>query len=190
VNCSLLAQLAATKSIPDRADIEGWYKVYFKTLTHLGWVIQERGFSEHREAGADFETHQAILSVAATLLGPAATALAAIKSTLDAMKAMANGKWITIFKRDSQTAREARFQVTLAEPSKNGGCLIALMAFDLRATAMLTQVLFFKFKSSDVVLRHASGRVTINMDVLQKVRGKIAERLIAYTQNYVENLAI
>src|SRR5262245_47998175 len=54
MNCSLLAQLAANQRVPSHDDIRAWYEAYFDTLTHLGWVMQERGFSEHHEAGDDF----------------------------------------------------------------------------------------------------------------------------------------
>src|SRR5437879_8363572 len=90
VNCSLLAQLAANRRVPSRDDIRAWYDVYFDTLTHLGWATQERGFSEHRETGDDFEAHDAILAVASVVLGPATTALAVAASTLHAMKSMSD----------------------------------------------------------------------------------------------------
>ena len=68
-----------------------------------------------------------------------------IQSTLDAMKSMSDGPWMTVFKRESQTAKAVRFQITLVEPTQDGGLMVALMAFELEATATLTQVLFFKF---------------------------------------------
>jgi hypothetical protein len=190
VNCSLLAQLAANKRVPKRENLRAWYESYFETLTHLGWVIQEKGFAQHRETADDFEANQAILSVATVLLGPGTAALAVIQSTLDAMKSMSDGPWMTVFKRESQTARAARFQITLVEPTPQDGSMVTLMAFELEATATLTQVLFFKFRSSDVMLRHASGRVTINTEVLAAVRPAIAEKIAAYTGNYVAALTI
>lgn len=190
VNCTLLAQLAANKRVPQRDEIRAWYETYFDTLTHLGWVVQARGFSEHRETGNDFEAHQAILSVAAVVLGPATTALAVVQSTLNAMKSMSDGPWMTIFKRESQTARAARFQVTLAAPASEGASMVSLMSFDLVAKANLTQVLFVKYRSTDVTLRHASGQVTIDTDVLAAVRPAIAQKIAAYTQSYVDTLPI
>src|ERR1700682_436711 len=184
VNCSLLAQLAANRRVPTREDIRSWYEVYFDTLTHLGWATQERGFSEHRESGNDFEAHQAILAIAAVILGPAATALAVVQTTLNAMKSMSDGPWMTIFNRESQTAKAARFQVTVAEPRTKGGAMISLMAFELEAKRALTQVLFFKFRSTDVTLRHASGRVTVDTSMLEAVGPAIAKKVSAFTRNY------
>jgi hypothetical protein len=190
VNCSLLAQLAANKAISNRDDIRAWYKAYFDTLSHLGWVIQERGFAQYRENGDDFEANKAVLSVAAVLFGAAPAALAVVQSTLNAMKSMAVGPWITIFRRESQSAKAARFQITLVEPTRDNGFTVALMAFELEATAELTQVLFFKFRSSEVTLRHASGRVTIDADILTTVRSAISEKISAYTRNYIADLPL
>jgi hypothetical protein len=190
VNCSLLAQLAANRRIPSREDIRAWYEVYFDTLTNLGWAMQERGFSEHHEAGDDFETNQAILSVAAVLLGPGSTALAVVATTLNAMKTMANGPWITVFERESQAAKSARFQVTVAEPGSESGSTISLMAFELDARSTLLQVLFFKFRSADVTLRHASGKVTIETNLLEALRPAITSKVEAFARDYVEALLI
>ena len=53
------------------------------------------------------------MKVAASLLGPAATTLAVVQATLDALKSMsADSPWITLFNRESQSAKTARFQVT------------------------------------------------------------------------------
>ena len=178
------------KQVPDRAKLRDWYDCYFDTLTRVGWIVQEKGFVDHKEAGDDFEVDKAILVVATAVLGPAATALAVIKSTLDAMKSMARGRWITIFKRESEAAKVARFQVTLAQPSAGGRSTIALMAFELESRVNLTQVLFFKFRSSDVTLRHASGQVTINLELMAKVRASIAAKVLAYTQDFIDDLPI
>ena len=190
VNCSLLAQLAANKAVLSREDIRAWYEAYFDALSHLGWVIQERGFAQYRESGDDFEANKAVLSIAAALFGAAPASLAVIQSTLDAMKSMARGPWITIFRRESQSAKAARFQITLAEPARGNGFTVALMAFELEATAALAQALFFKFRSNEVTLRHASGRVTIDADVLMAVRSAIAEKISAYTRNYIADLPL
>lgn len=190
VNSLLLAQLAANQKAA-RDNLREWNDAYFNTLGNLGWVIQERNFSEHRESGDDFEAHQAILSIATVILGPAAPALAVVQSTLQAMKAMSDGSWMKIFKRESQAApKSPHFQITAAEKMAGGGVRISLMFFELEAKSTLTQILFFKFRSADVTFRHASGRVMIDAKVLNSVRGVMAKRLSAYTRHYVENVPI
>ncbi len=190
MHSALLAQLAANRKVPSRDRVEDWYEAYFDVLEQIGWVIQDRAFSEHREGGDTFEAHQAILTVAATILGPATTALAVVTSTLDAMKQMSEGPWMTIFQQESQSAKAARFQVTVAEPASAGGVTISLMAFTLKASAQLTQVLFFKFRSLDAVLRHSSGKVAIDQQLLSAVAPAIARKVGDHVGSYVENIPI
>lgn len=116
VNCALLAQLAADKNVSDKNDIFKWYDSYFDVLTNLGWVIQDKGFCSYEEKADGMKMHEAILKVAAVVLGAAPAALAIVTSTIEAMKSMDNDNpWITIFDRESQSAETAKFQITLVE---------------------------------------------------------------------------
>ena len=134
-NSSLLAQLMAKNAVPDPTDIDAWYRVYFDTLTQVGWNIQDLEFKQYEEESESFNAHEAILKVAATLLaGAPPAALALVQTTLQALQSMdANNPWITIFSRESQSAQVARFQVSLAEQDPAGQFLVRTMAFALKA---------------------------------------------------------
>jgi peptidoglycan hydrolase-like protein with peptidoglycan-binding domain len=190
VNSSLLAQLVANKNVPNQEDrILEWYDAYFTALTRIGWVAQARQFVKHIERSENISAHEAIIAVATTLLGPNVAALAVVKATLDALKSMDQGSpWITLFNRESQHARSARFQITLAEQGEGGQFLVTLMAFALNANADLTQVLFFKFQKNEIKLEHASGSVTINSVVLAAIRESLEKKLASVAQNYVLGL--
>lgn len=189
VNSSLLAQLATKKKVSDPTMVYDWYNSYFDILTNIGWVIQDQSFATYSEESAGFEAHQAILDVAAVLLGPAATTMAIVKATLDALKSMSsNSPWITVFNRESQAANTAHFQITLAEKSPDDQFIVSLMAFGLEAKATLTQVLFFKARSNEATLKHYSGKVTINGHVLSNVREAIKNRIAGFAKDYVEAL--
>jgi hypothetical protein len=186
VNASLLAQLVATKRVPDPTNIQAWYDAYFEVLTNLGFAIQDRQFAEYTEDSEDFKAHEAIINIASTLLGGAPMALALIKTTLEALKT--DGPWLTLFTRESQSAKTAKFQVTLGEPGQGDQFLVSLMAFALTARANLTQLLIFKVRSNDATLKHVSGKVTINPEVLTNVRDDVSRRLVKYAKAYVEAL--
>ncbi len=189
VNCALLAQLAADSKVKDRAKLIDWYDVYFDVLTNLGWVIQDKGFAAYEEEANGLEAHEAILKVATVLLGATPTALAIVTSTIEAMKSMdADNPWITIFDRESRSAEAARFQIALAEQDANGQFMVSMMAFALKAEFALTQVLFLKIRAENVSLKHRSGSVTINEDVLAGVRDKIRAKLIGRTSGFVDAL--
>ena len=150
IDSSLLAQLVAKQKVGDPSRIYDWYDAYFDVLTNIGWVVQDRSFAEYHEQHANFDAHQAILVVATALMGAAPTALALVKTTLDALQSMdASSPWITIFNREGQTARTARFQISLAEQDPNGQFFVTLMAFGLEAKSTITQVLFFRSRASE-----------------------------------------
>jgi hypothetical protein len=189
INSSLLAQLAAKKKVSDPARIYEWYETYFDVLTNLGWVVQDRGFAEYEESAENFEAHKAILAVAAVVLGAAPTALAIVTSTINALHSMDTSRpWITIFNRESQKARTARFQISLAEQDAEGQFFVNLMAFGLEASTDVTQVLFFRVKKQSAKLQHYSGRVTINTPVLDDIRDAIKAKLVGQAKAYVSQL--
>lgn len=186
---SLLAQLVAKRRVPDPADVDAWYREYFDTLTQVGWVVQETNFAEYREASQNFEAHKAILAVATALMGAAPAGLALLKTTLEALQSMdADNPWITIFSRESQSARVARFQVSLAEQAPDGQFIVRTMAFALKAQSEITQVLFFKARSSEAQLRHYSGNVTINTGVLDSVAADLKAKLAAHARDFIRAL--
>jgi hypothetical protein len=189
VNSTLLAQLVAKEKVGDASRIFPWYEAYFDTLSNIGWVIQDRQFVQHKEKSKNLDAHKAILTVATTLLGPATTALQVVKATLDALKAASeDSPFITLLNRESQHAKTTRFQIGLAEDDANGRFIVSLMAFALSANADLTQVLLFRFRSNEVSLKHASGKITINTEVLASVREPLKRKLLDFTSDFIRKL--
>jgi hypothetical protein len=188
-DCSLFAQLVARKKVSDPKKIYDWYDAYFEALGNIGWVIQENGFVEYAEDGEGFEVHEAILKFAAVALGAAPTALALVTSALTSLQSMDSGSpWITIFSRESQRAKVAKFQVTLVRKDATDGLLVELMAFGVEATRAITQVLFFKIKKNKAVFRRNVGKVSINQASLDALRPDIRGRVLAFQKAYIASL--
>ena len=159
INSALLAQLVANNEVKDRTRVYEWYDAYFRVLANIGWAIQQVSWAEYTEKEGGFQAHEAILKVAATLLGPATTALALVTTTVNALKEMdKDNPWITLFNRESQEAHTAHFQVSLAEQAPDGQFLVTTMAFGLQAKSSVTQVLFFKIKKGQATLKHYRDR--------------------------------
>jgi hypothetical protein len=186
INCTLFAQLAASGAGSDPKDVSEWYDAYFKTLTALGWAQSDTQFQEYTFSSANAEAHKAVMQVIAALLGPQAVALAVVKTALDALHSMnENRPWITLFDQQSRSEKFARFQVATAQIDPNGLLQTALVGFQLKAKSKLTQVLFFKFASSETTLRYAAGKAAIYEAALAEQRAEIAQRLAAYRRAYV-----
>jgi hypothetical protein len=189
INSALLAQLVANNEVKDRSRVYEWYDTYFKVLANIGWAIQQVSWAEYTEKEDGFQAHEAILSVAATLLGPGTAALTLVTTTLKALKEMdKNNPWLTLFNRESQMAKTAHFQVSLAEQAPDGQFLVSTMAFGLEAKSTVTQVLFFKVKKGKATLKHHRGKVTINTGVLDQVRDELQAKLTKHAETYVKTL--
>jgi len=189
INCSLFAQLWAKAEVADAKRIFDWYDAYFGALQQLGWMVQDQGFAIYVENSQNFSAHEAILKVAAGLLMPSVSSLALVQTTLDALASMErDSPFITLFGRESQQATAARFQISLAEQSADGGLTVALMAFGLEAKTTLTQVLFFKSLASQATLRHCSGKVSINTPLLEALRPDLSEQLKEQSRSFIRKL--
>jgi hypothetical protein len=189
VNSTLLAQLVATKKVPDKTQIFEWYDAYFDVLANIGWPVQKRDFAVYVESGQNFEAHKAILAVLTTVLGPGATALAMITGTLEALQSMdADSPWITLFSKESMAADAASFQICAVEKGPDGEPFVTLAGFGLNAKTKMTQVLFFKSRASDVTLRHCSSNITIDAAVADAVRKPLRDKLAAHAVDFVKAL--
>lgn len=188
-NSALLAQLVANQKNPDKEDVLSWFENYFEVLQTIGWTVQDNGFVEVVETGEGFEVHERILEFAAVALGPAPAALAVITATLTALKEVgANAGWITIFNRESQHSKAGRFQISVAQPDGQGGVLVNLMAFAIKAEKTVTQVLFFKVKKTEATLRKNDGKASINLDALRNLREPIRKKVRDFQASYLAGL--
>jgi hypothetical protein len=176
--------------LPDSTQIEAWYQAYFDVLTHVGWVVQERGFSSFGASSRQADVAAAILDVASPLLGGATTtAYKIVQATIQGLQSMhEHSPWITLFERESHHANHARFQVALAHSGENEDFLVRLMAFSLEASASFGQVLFFKYHQSDATLKHFSGSVSINDGLLIQVSEEIKAKVESFTVGYIKAL--
>jgi hypothetical protein len=189
INCSLFAQLWAKAEVADPKRIFDWYEAYFSALQQLGWMVQDQGFAVYVETSKNFSAHEAILKVAEGLLMPSMGSLALVKTTLDALASMSeDSPFLTLFSQESQQASAARFQISLAEQSADGGLSVALMAFGLEAKTSLTQVLFFKSLASQATLRHCSGKVSVNTPMLEALRPDLTAQLQEHARSFIRKL--
>ena len=192
VNATLLAQLVASKKVPEPKsldDVKAWYKEYFNVLSHVGFAVQDMQFAEYTEDGKTFEAHEAIIEIAKSVLAGAAGLPIVIK-TLESLKNMnKDSPWLTIFHRQSRSANTARFQVSLADGDAKGSFL-TMIAFGVSATATVTQVLFFKFKQNESTLHHQSGKLTINDKILASVREDVAGKILKFTKEFVAGIEL
>lgn len=186
---ALLAQLVANKrASAEQAPLE-WFKAYSEVLQNVGWTLAECGWTDYTAKGNAVEVHQKVLEVMTVALGPAPAALAIITATVDALTAMnPNSSWMTIFSRESQKAKIARFQVGLVDKEEAGDVSVALLACLVEAQNTITQVLFFKFKDAQASFRANAANVSINRPALIELGPAIRNKIRAYQADYLSTV--
>lgn len=186
---ALLAQLVANKHFSAETQPLEWFKSYSDVLQNVGWTLQEGGWTDYSTTGKAAEVHEKILEVLAVALGPAPAALAIITATVNALKGMKpDSSWLTIFSRESQKAKIARFQIGLVEKEEAGDVFVSLLACLIEAKNDITQVLFFKFKDAKASFRANSAKVSINHASLIDLGPAIRSKVRAYQTDYLSTV--
>lgn len=186
---ALLAQLVANKRASAEDDPLKWFAAYSEVLQKTGWTLQEQGWTDYSASGTGVEVNEKILEVMTVALGASASALAIITATIKALKAMkSDSPWITIFSREAQKARIARFQIGLVEKEENADVYVSLIACLIKAENEVTQVLFFKFRDAKASFKANAAKVSINRASLVDLGPLIRTKVRAYQIDYVSSI--
>jgi len=186
---ALLAQLVANKATSAESDPIKWFNEYSGCLQKLGWTLQEAGWSDYSKTGTAVEVNEQITTVLTAVLGPGAAALTIITATVSALKAMKpDSPWITIFSRESQKAKLARFQVGLVEKEEGSDVFVNLLCCLVHAQSDITQVLFFRWRQAEASFRANNAKVSINREALKELGPAIRTKTRAYQVDYVSTV--
>ncbi|MGE0705408.1 MAG: hypothetical protein AB7P22_15885 [Vicinamibacterales bacterium] len=186
---ALLAQLVANKRQAMDASPMEWYGEYLGVLQNIGWVIQGGGWNDYSTKGSAVEVHQKIIEVLTVALGPSVAATAIVKSALDALQAMApDSSWLTIFSRESQKAKMARFQIGLVEANEEADVFVSMLACLIEAKSSITQVLFFKFREEQATFKANSAKASINKPAITDLGPTIRTKVRAYQADYLSSI--
>ncbi|XVU28582.1 hypothetical protein ACQPZJ_16490 [Actinoplanes sp. CA-054009] len=186
---ALLAQLVANKRASADKDPTAWYAEYSQVLQNIGWVVQDHGWADYTAEGKAAEVHEKIIEVLSVALGPSVTALRLIQSAIDVLKNMKpDTSWLTIFSRETQHARIARFQVGLVEPGEADEIFVTMLACLIEGEKSITQVLFFKYRAERARFLGNSAKASINLGAIEELGPEIRKKVRAYMTDYVSGI--
>lgn len=191
-NSFLLAQLAANREVQENeGDTKAWYERYVDVLANIGWLVESNQEAVREVSGSSLEVHQEIVPVITAILGPAVAAKTVVVSVLKGLAEMDKDQpWITLFDRESQRASANQFQISYAVVDEEGNPRISLVCFELDASRSLTQVLFFKFTTSQAKLTHFGAELGINPGVFEAVKEVVENRVAQYVTSYIADIQI
>jgi len=187
LNSVLLAQRAANKKFPNNDQLEKWYEYYFEVLSNLGWVLEQKGFSNYMEKTDKFEMDKALIELVADSL-----TAGQVKILLKAINALKNlnkdDNRIIAFEKNTKQGSKGNFQLGLAEEN-NGLVTLAGSGFILETVNKMTQVLFFKFDKEQIKLSFALHKAVLNLDNYSKHRQLVVDKL-GNVDNFIASLDI
>jgi hypothetical protein len=186
---ALLAQLVANKEVAFEHAPQEWFTAYAKVLQNVGWTVQEGGWAKYTVTGQAVAVNEKIIEIMTAILAPSAAALSIITSTVNALKAMdSNSSWFTIFSRESQKAKVARFQIGLVEKGKDAEVFVALLACLIEANTTITQVLVFRYNDAIAKFAANSSKVSINRHAVTELGPIIRDKIRAYQAYYLSSI--
>lgn len=190
-NCVLLAQLAANKASENVKKPDAWYKKFNEVFNELGWIVRASNFQKQDIGDKNAELHEAIIPVIMGLLAPQAVAASVILSILKGLKAMdKESPWITLFERESHRFEARHFQLGFADMDESNQPKVSLLCFELEASKITTQVLFFKFSDSSAVLRQKATTLGISPSMLLRLKPGLDAKLSSYISSYIKSIEI
>jgi len=188
-DAALLAQLVANKKVSVERDPLGWFKAYAEVLQNVGWTLQESSWVDYTTTGTSGQVHEKILEVATAALAPTVASLAIITASVNALKGMnPKSPWLTIFDRESQKARIARFQIGFVNIGAQRDIFVSLLGCLIEAQSNVTQVLFFKFKDAKATFRANSANVSVNKTSITDLADPIRKKTRAYQHDYLSKI--
>jgi hypothetical protein len=195
LNSLLLAQRVAQKAFPAENQILEWYQKYFEVLTRIGWVFENKGFTNYNTVGRKFEMNAAVIEIigaaiaSATGVG-AAAALLLLQKTLTAVQNLADDDGrIVAFEKNIKTTTKANFQLGIATEN-NGAISIISSAFILETSEKSKKILFFKTNKEDFAFKFNIIKATINDAVYSEARNTIKTKLVGDINQYITDLDI
>jgi hypothetical protein len=178
-NWTLMAQLAASKAVPDKESVREWMEAYINVLLKSGWTIREDDSSETKEALYGSTMYDKILALVSVALGPVPTALAIVTAALQTLQSMnMDSPWITLFDRRGKSAKSVGFQIANCETDDSGSAALRGTEFIVDAHQTMTQVLFFKFTAHEASLYKRARTLTLSAKVIERLSAKVEDRVI------------
>lgn len=159
VNAAALAQLAASKQVPQPKTLEDvvtWQSAYNTTLSKLGFVLQDPTFGEYYPT-ATIKPHEVVLALASAVLGNAPSSLRVVTQHLNTLSTLpAESTAIAILNDHFRSAQTGRFQVMLAEPTPSGELQLSMVGVGMEVRSKATPALFSVYQRSEIGLRYTT----------------------------------
>jgi hypothetical protein len=190
-NGLLLGQLAADKSTAGNPDPMAWFSTFNSVMKRIGWQSTVNELNEQTISDQNVALHKAIIPIVTTIFGPGVAASSIIIAVLKGLESMdQDAPWITVFEQRSNKVKAANFGLSYVDSGPGGGATLKTAYFSVRGSQVLTQILFFKFESSDAILKSAQCQMNLSPETITISEGALQLKVGPFIVNNIKNINI
>ena len=190
-NGLLLGQLAADKATAANADPAAYFGAFNSVMKKIGWQVTSNELTQQTISDQNAELHKAIIPIVTAIFGPGAAAGSIIIAVLKGLQSMdQDAPWITVFEQKSTKVKAANFGLSYVDGGAGGGATVKTAYFSLQASDNLTQVLFFKFQSSDATMKSGQCQMSLSPQTIATSQSALEDKVGPFIVNNIKNIAI
>jgi hypothetical protein len=98
--------------------------------------------------------------------------------------------WITVFEQRSNKVNAANFGLSCVDSGPGGGATLKTAYFSVQGSQVLTQILSFKFESSDAILKSARCQMNLSPETITISEGALQLKVGPFIVNNIKNINI
>jgi hypothetical protein len=190
-NGLLLGQLAADKSTAGNPDLMAWFSTFNSVMKRIGWQSTLSELNEQTISDENAALHKAIIPIVTAIFGPGAAANSIIIAVLKGLESMdQDAPWITVFEQKSNKLNAASFGLSYVDSGAGGGATLKTAYFSVHGSQVLTQILFFKFESSDAKMKSAQCQMNLSPETIAISESTLQQKLGPFIVANIKNINI
>jgi hypothetical protein len=190
-NGLLLGQLAADKATAGNADPVARFNAFGSVMNKIGWQSTLSELDEQTISDKNAALHEAIIPIVTAVFGPSVAATSIILAVLKGLKSMdQDAPWITVFQQKSNKVSATNFGLSYVDAGEGGGATLKTAYFSLQGAQILTQVLFFKFASSDATMKSGQCQMTLSAETIKTSGDALAQKVAPFILDNIKNIEI
>jgi hypothetical protein len=190
-NGLLLGQLAADKATENNPDPIAYFDAINSVMRKIGWQVTETALTQQTISDKNAELHKAIIPIVTAIFGPGAAAASIIIKVLEGLESIGqDAPWITVFEQKINKAKVANFGLSYVDAGAGGGASLKTAYFSLQASSKLTQVLFFKFSSSDATMKSGQCQMGLSPQTIATSGDALQQKVGPFIIDNIKNISI
>src|SRR5262249_55285906 len=157
-------------------------------MKKIGWQSKLSELNEQIISDKNAALHKAIIPIVTAVFGPGAAAGSIILAALKGLESMdQDAPWITVFERKSNRVNAANFGLSYIDGGAEQDATLKTAYFSLQGAQVRTQFLFFKFSSSDAMMKSGQSQMSLSSQTVLTTGDALQQRVAPFIIDNIKN---